>query len=305
MANSQKVASPAAVYFNRWALGWGRTWAYRLFKSHHTQLNSLYWSHAPALRYVLSATRSKDPKEPATSLLSLPTEDITRINITLRDWADHYGDFDNWVRLNALVAITGYLEVYLKTVTRLALESDPAVLVAVGLKHELDGIAALKRKPKYSFAENVIPCVRGTWPERLAYYRRLFGAVPPLLDASISALERLRWIRNGVTHSFGRATDEYDSLFETRPKPFQKVSEERLKKTLALVDKVALAVDGHLGAEHIGDYEALYFYHQWDKVYSAGHRTEAQALASRIGRLHGRTQNSRYYQELIDYYNAS
>jgi hypothetical protein len=200
------------------------------------------------------------------------------------------------------VAITGYLEVYLKTVTRLALESDPGTVV--GVKHGIDGVVALKNKPKYNFADDVIPCVRGTWDKRIAHYSRLFGTVPQILVSNIGELERLRIIRNGVTHSFGRATDDYDSLFDTKPKPFKNVSEDRLKATLNLVDQIALAVDDHLGIEHIGDYEALYFYHQWDKVYSRN-RTEARALAQRIGALHGRGKNIRYYQGLITYYHAA
>jgi hypothetical protein len=248
----KKSSASSKVYFDRWALGWGKTWAYRLFKGHHTQLNSLYWSHASALRFVFSATRGRRREDPANSLLSLPANDLTRINISLGDWAKCYGDFDNWVRLNCLVAITGYLEVYLKTVTRLALESDPCI--AVSVKHGIDGVTALKRKPRYSFAEEVLPCVRGTWGERLAHYARLFGHVPSLLNSSIRDLERLRIIRNGVTHSFGRATDDYDRLLDTKPKPYQKVKADRLKSTLALVDKIALAVDNHLGKEHIGDY---------------------------------------------------
>jgi hypothetical protein len=220
----------------------------------------------------------------------------------LGDWGTQYKDFDNWVRLNALVAITGYLEIYLKTVTRLALESDPAI--SLGIKHGIDGIAALKNKPKYSCADLVVSCVKGTWNERLAHYKRLFGKVPPTLTENIRNLERLRTIRNGVAHAFGRSADEYEKLADTRPKPFRKVSEERLKETLALVDKIALAVDRHLGVEHIGDYEALYFYHHWDKTYPSGHQTEARALSERIGQLHGRNKSLLYYQDLIDYYSA-
>lgn len=290
------------TYFDRWALGWQRTWAYRLFKSHHTQLNSLYWSHIPALRYVFAATKGQKRDAPATSLLTLPVEDATRINISLGDWGKHYNDFDNWVRLNALVAITGYLEVYLKTATRLALESDPGMLV--GVKHGIDGVVALKQTPKYSFADSVVGCVKGTWHERIAQYSRLFGQAPAIFHSNIRELERLRSIRNGVTHSFGRATDDYDSLFEVRPKPFKKVTEERLKQTLHLADKIAQAVDNHLGTQHIGAYEALYFYHQWDKAYSKGDKTEAKALAQLMGALHGRAKNIRYFEDLITYYNG-
>lgn len=288
--------------FDRWKLGWERTWAYRLFKGHHTQLNSLYWAHAPALRYVFAATRGKKHEDPASSLLSLPLPDASRINITLGQWGKQFKDFDNWVRLNALVAITGYLEVYLKTVTRLALESDPTI--PLGIKHGIDGVTALKNKPKYSSADQVVSCVKGTWHERLAHYKSLFGKVPTALNENIGSLERLRTIRNGVAHAFGRAPDEYETLADTSPKPFRRVTEERLKETLALVDEIALAVDRHLGTEHIGDYEALYFYHHWDKSYSSGHETEARALSQLIGHLHGRNKNLGYYQGLIDYYRA-
>jgi hypothetical protein len=60
-------------------------------------LNSLYWSHIPALRYVFATTRGKRRNESAASLFSLPPKDMSRINISLGDWARHYGDFDNWV----------------------------------------------------------------------------------------------------------------------------------------------------------------------------------------------------------------
>jgi hypothetical protein len=107
-----------------------------------------------------------------------------------------------------------------------------------------------------------------------------------------------------VTHSFGRATDDYDSLFEVKPKPFKKVTAKKLKSTLALVDKIALAVDEHLGVEHVGEYEALYFYHHWDKVYDKSHVTEAKALAQQFGGMHGHGKNIGYYEQLITYYQA-
>ncbi len=118
-------------------------------------------------------------------------------------------------------------------------------------------------------------------------------------------LEKLRRIRNGVTHAFGRATDDYDSLRETQPRPFTKVSEEFLKKTLGLEDRIAVAVDAHLGPTHIGEYEALYFYHHWDKQFASGHLTEAQALAKRIGALQSRTRHISYYRDLIAHHKAA
>jgi hypothetical protein len=290
-------------YFDRWALGWGRTLAYRLFKRHHTQLNSLYWAHAAALRFAFSATRKHKREDPTTSLFSLPGNDITRINYSLGGWADNYEDFDNWVRLNALVGITGYLEVYLKTVTRLALESDPGLLL--GAPHAIDGVRLLKMKKKYSYAEDATPCVRGTWHQRLAHYRRLFGHVPQPLERAISELEKLRKIRNGVTHTFGRSSDDYVSLINAKPKPLKKVKEEYLKKTLARVDDLAVVVDEHLGVSHVGEYETLYFYHHWDKQYDKGRKTEEQALGKQINTLQLRNRSPKYYSELIAHYKAA
>ena len=48
-----------------------------------------------------------------------------------------------------MVAITGYLEVYFKTVIRAALESDPGLVH--GASKAVDGVVLLKANPKYSF----------------------------------------------------------------------------------------------------------------------------------------------------------
>lgn len=289
--------------FNRWELGWGRTAAHHLFQSHHTQLNALYWSHAPAFRHAFAATRASKPTDPTATIFSLPHGDAHRINYPLQKWAENYDAFDNWVRLNALVSATGYLEVYLKTVIRLALESDPGVMI--GATHAVDGVRLLKNQQGYSYKDEVVDCVRGTWGARLASYRQLFGSVPATVEQSTGDLDRLRVLRNGVTHTFGRNADDYDSLLDVTPKPFANVSVKNLKKNLGLIETVALAVDQHLGRSHIGEYEALYIYHMWDRKYDRGQLTEDRALAAYLAKIYKSIRRRDYYRALIAHYRTA
>jgi hypothetical protein len=118
----------------------------------------------------------------------------------------------------------------------------------------------------------------------------------------MSALEDLRSIRNGVTHVFGKSSDEYDPLRDIRPKAFRCVSLKKLKTSLSLIEKVASEIDSHLGPKHIGDYEPIYFYHHWDKTYDRYHFNEPSALRNLIGKHTGSGRNIGYFRGLIKYY---
>jgi hypothetical protein len=300
--NYDARGSLAMKHFDRWAPGWGRTVAHRLFQSHHTQLNALYWAHAPVFRHAFAATRRSEKTDATTTIFPLPAEDVRRINYPLHKWASYYNEFDNWVRLNAVVSATGYLEVYMKTLIRMALESDPGVMI--GASHAVDGVRLLKTQSAYNFKDEVVDCVRGAWDARLSHYGRLFGHVPPFLKQVTGELDQLRVLRNGVTHTFGRSTDDYDSYLDVTPKPFAKVSVAKLKKSLGLIERVALALDKHLGAAHIGEYESLYMYHVWDKDYAKDRVTEAKAFATHVFAIHGWIRPREYYAALIDHYHA-
>ncbi|WP_412067051.1 hypothetical protein [Rubrivirga sp. IMCC43871] len=295
------MTSPSPDKFDRWKLGWNRTWAYRLFQRHHTQINQLYWSHVGVANFAFAATKPFDETDHTSVLFSLDDPANSNLDIPLGQWASQYDSFCNWVRLSSLVAITGYMEVYLKTVIRLALESDPGI--TNGVSKAVDGVAFLKSNPKYSFRDEATEVVIGDWGKRIAKYVRYFGTAPAAITTSVKALEDLRRARNGVTHTFGRASDDYDNLLDTNPKPLKKVSELKLVKTLALADRVAKAVDKQLGPLHIGDYESVYFYHNWDKSFHPKHETEHKAFAKKIGEVHGRSLNLDYHRQLIEYYN--
>ena len=288
--------------FERWNLAWGSSWAYKLFQQHHRQINSLYWSHIGVKNSAFQSTRKYTEEDPTSVLFQLSDPANKNLDIPLGEWSKNYSDFDNWVRLNALVGITGYLEVFFKTIIRAAIESDPSVLH--GASRVVDGVVYLKSNPKYSLKEHADNVSIGDWNQRIAKYKKIFGSVPCVMEASVRELEDLRRTRNGVSHTFGRSSDDYDSIVDANAKPQKKISEEKLVKTLALIGKIAKEVEVDLASKHIGDFESVYFYHQWDKVIDPNHQTEPKVLKKKIGQLHGRSIGKEYFQELISYYNS-
>lgn len=288
--------------FDRWQLGWGETWAYKIFKQHHHQLNSFYWSHVGVERQAYAATKPYQRSDHASVLFTLDEPYNFHLDKTLGEWSDLYNEFGNWVRLSALVAVTGYLEVYLKTVTRAAIESDPGVLH--GAPGAVDGVVYLKAQSDYSQKDQADKVAIGDWNSRIAVYTSLFGRAPAVLVDSISKLEKLRRTRNGVTHTFGRASDDYAAIAEAEIRPLQRVSQTRLVNTFRLIQRIAKAVEKHLGPSHVGAYEAMYFYHVWDKDCKAYNYREAAALSHRVGRLLSRSLGIDYFNDLIAYYKS-
>lgn len=288
-----------ARHFNRWSPAISKTWAFRLFERHHTEINDLYWAHAAALRKAFSSCRKKQLSDPCDSVFHLKAEHARRLPGTLKDWADKYNSFDNWTRLSCLVAATGYLEVYMKTAVRLALESDPGVMV--GCSRKIDGAQPLKKRPRYSYKDEAAACVKGDWQSRIAAYKRLFGDCPVAIENSIADLEFVRRTRNGVAHTFGRGIDEYDSLAQAKPRELTILKEERFTRILGLIEEIAKAVETHLGQAHIGDYESIYFFHHWLSDNPFVQKTD-KALRIEFVRLHNNTVGKPYCTELRAYY---
>ena len=187
----------------------------------------------------------------------------------------------------------------MKTAVRLALESDPGVMV--GCSRKIDGAEPLKKRPEYSYKDEAETCVKGDWQSRIASYKRLFGTCPSLIETSIPELEFVRRTRNGVAHTFGRSVDDYDSLAQAKPRDLTKLKEERFTKILGLVEEVAKAVESHLGPSHIGDYESVYFFQHWLQKNKFTPRTDKD-LRIEFVKLHNNTVGKAYCLELRAYY---
>jgi hypothetical protein len=161
----------------------------------------------------------------------------------------------------------------------------------------------LKASQKYSQDEASVPIVKGTWPDRVARYKDVFGTVPANLEAAIPELEKLRKFRNGVGHAFGRDIGTVVPLVDLKPASSQRLSEDRLKRWLGVSESVAKAVDRHLVGSHVGSYELVRLYHDWPKRLSMFAADQPRALKKEIGAVSGSEIPSvLYFRGMMTYY---
>jgi len=257
-----------AQRFDRWK-GWGSdpSWGFRLFISHHTELNELYWSHEAAARYVVRAVKN-DPDASASQALRFSGIDERRLQPTVNSWSKFYADFGNWSRVSALIALSGYFEIYLRTMIGRALESDPAA--SQGAARRIDGAILLKYGSDYSRLKDADQVLIRPWSSRLKTYRSFFGQVPDSLKSLEGELEKLRVLRNDASHKFGRDMTEMDYRNRHRPLAMTRVGLPTLKRQLRNVEAAARAIDRHLMDRHIGAYEMVSFYHSRASSFSPG-----------------------------------
>ncbi len=231
----------------------------RVFSEHQTEINHIYWCVA-ALHGAKKLVDGKPPTDRADVFFPNPNRERSR-DIKLEYWSRDYEAFDNWTRLAAVIAITGYFEIFLKNLADAACQSCPSVLVG-GYK-EFDGLRLLKTLPDFGFRKQAEACCNGKWSARVKAYRDLFGECPQFIKDHTTDLDKLRILRNTVGHSFGRTLDDAKvgrSLVSEAPK---KVMQTELIYYLDLVNKVAMSVDENLSCKIVGAYEILAHYHFW------------------------------------------
>jgi hypothetical protein len=288
--------------FDRWGCLRKTTLALRVFRVHHTELNSMLWAFVPAIANAERTAKNVSSEEPTGSAFNLTGVQVTRIPTPIRKWAATFRLSQTWMRLSALMALASYFEVYLTSAIRLAIESDPGVLI--GASRSCDGVALLKsRDAAYSYlleAENV---VNGEWSGRLARFEKLLGSAPARLKDAVPELDWIRRVRNGVGHTFGRPVDAYKARVVRGAVPLQALGTARLQRLLGLVDEVAGAVDAFLLERHIGEYEALVLWHEGQAAWRARHdRLEllGRGLRDHTGVAYGRE----YCRAIVRHYEA-
>jgi len=289
--------------FDRWKSPWPRTWPYAIFKKHHTQLNNLYWSNAAAATYVTTAVAKANPVDPISSVLKISAENGKRLNFSISIWQGQFKEFENWTRLNALMALCGYLETYLHSIATLALTSDPGLLISS--HRAVDGISLVKRGALPELENQITGLTKGTWQSRVRNYKRLFTNVPSALQSALSDLDSMRKLRNGVGHSFGRMIEDYRSPLLMQPLPVQRLSEERLQRWLGVVEQCVNAIEQHLRITHVGGMEVLLNYHAWNKKYFKGHMSEEKAFKATFPYAQGRPPGVEYFRSAIAFYRGA
>ena len=289
--------------FNRWTSKDNYSYAFRLFTKYHTYMNSLYWAHVPASSHTQATYRNaklNNPNQTTQQLYNLSGVNVFRVTESLDAYSQHLKDFDNWTRLNTLVAVLSYFETYLSSVVSLAIESDLGLIYSIPKK--IDGIMVLKHgtNDEYSFFEKSELITKGTWQQRISNYSKIFGSVPDILSSSIADLEKMRKIRNNVAHAFGRDIDKTRARDTIEMLPIERITEVRLQKYMKLIRQISKAIDFQLFNNHIGEFELIHFYHKNKDEFKT--ENKIQELKTKINSLYTENRNHKFCKELIEYY---
>jgi hypothetical protein len=266
-------------------------------------MNSLYWSHVPASASAQRTYRlNKDSGKTTHQVFNLKGTDASRVTDSLNAYSKHLTEFDNWTRLNTLVSALGYFEIYLGSVISLAIESDPGLLFSISRK--IDGVNVLKHgsQSEYSFFDKSEEITKGDWDKRITSYKRIFGTVPSELVDSKALLDRMRKIRNNVSHAFGRDIDLSRARTTTSMVDIERLSLLTLQKYLEIIRRVARAIDAHLLDKHIGEFELIHFYHV--KKEELNTKNPVKDLKTKINGLYVEAKSFSYCDDLIKYYQS-
>jgi len=299
--------SRSSYQFDRWKPREQSTWAFWVFKKHNKELLRMYTAFETSRRLTYS-TLGKNAKW--NDLASQHLSFIQPLGFEqfedIRDWSNAFNDLENWVNLNALVAISSNLETYMATVIPLALSSNVGILY--GLDKKIDGAQILKygHDRALDFDEQVLSCTKGNWSSRLAAYERYFTKAPKYLASNISALESIRTLRNNVAHSFGRDIEASREQQQVNTLPIGKLSRSSFLKLQKVTWQTAKAIDVHLHQFHIGEYQALAFYHRiFPSLRHDLHpMMRAIELKKKIGGFGATAAGKEYCKGLVNYYES-
>jgi hypothetical protein len=302
LSNILKIAP---MSFDRWSSKDKFSYAFRLFSKYHTYMNSLYWAHVPSSSLTQKTYRDAkktNPNQTTHQLLNLSGPNAFRVTESLDAFSGHLNEFDNWTRLNTLVAVLSYFETYLSSVVSLSIESDLGLIYSIPKR--IDGVMILKysSSTNYSFFDKSVLITKGTWDTRISHFKEIFGTVPTALSSNISDLEKMRKIRNNVAHAFGRDIEQTRARTTLEMLPIERLSEARLQKYMELIRKISKEIDNQLFTNHIGEFELIHYYHVNKQTLTTNR--EVQELKTKINTLYTENRNHAFCEGLIDYYAA-
>ncbi|MCL5224957.1 hypothetical protein [Pseudomonas nunensis] len=297
--------------FDRWA-GRGRTtWPFQVFQKHNAELSTMLIAHASALKFTYKYLGSKKAnwEDPINKYFPNSEELMLCGFDTVKSWSDSYNTADNWINLNCVMAISSNFETYLSTVVKLALESDTGVLF--GASKRIDGIEILKHGKKHSsnFEDEILNCTKGDWNSRTNSFLRIFGKAPDILLKNTRSLESIRKIRNDLGHAFGRdikASRNHEVVNISKPKT---LSREKAVKYQKLVFKICKDIDNQLFIDHIGEYQAVHFYHKLRQTLKHDDENKSRQLGNHVfalkkglGHYGVELAGKKFCKGLIEYY---
>lgn len=294
----------------RWKNPFGKSIAFILFNKHFTELNNIYWAHIPVRNTIKKQVKLIENDKNILEFFLVADKDDKHIANSFTNWSNHYGDFDNYTRLNMLMLLCSTLETYLRTIISLAVESKPGLLL--NSQDAIDGVFLLKSDPNYGnynskcyqFTDIIEAICVGDWQKRVEAYKKYFKSVPCFLTKNIKGLDELRQTRNSVGHFFGRDKTQYEIPLLLEAQPVMRVSHEKLIKYFSLVFETVKNLDKHLLDEYIGSYDILKFYitNLDNKMLNLNPGQQAKSLQKYLGQAGLMPVGTEYYQNLLSYY---
>ena len=302
--------SKSKMSFDRWVSKNPSTWPFQVYNNYSTELSHMFIAHVASERYVYQSLGKVAKWEDPIDQHFTFKDKIHQITFKdLKQWSNSFNDFDNWTNLNCLMAISSNLETYLAKTIQLALESDLGTLY--GVSKRIDGIEILKHSAfnGFDFEDKVISCTKGEWGSRTNSFVKIFGAAPTVLKDNISALEKLRKLRNNVGHAFGREIEETRRHDEIKAPEISKLSRDKTIYYMKLIYAISKEIDKQLLANHIGEYQIVYFYHSIKDSLSKGdpipereRGNHIAVLKKQVGRFGASSVGKNFCKELIEYY---
>lgn len=293
--------------FSRWIPNEKSTWVFQIFQKYNDELEKNLEAFYPATKKIYS-TLKKDSAKWNDAVSNHFEIDIKKKEVfnDLKDWSNSFNQFDNWVNLNTIMAISANFETYFASVISLSLQSNPGVLF--GVSKMIDGVSILKngKSSKLDFESQITSCTKGDWSSRISAFEKIYGFVPDILTRNISSLEQIRKLRNKVGHSFGRDIEEARDHTIKKIIPTENISRERTLKYQKLLWSTAKSIDVYLLENHIGTFQALNFYHlHFGEMRKDVHPSiRAVDIKKKAGRTGVQSANKQFYKDLVNYYES-
>lgn len=290
---------------DRWTPIHNASFPFRFFKQYNTELNRLNMAYQAAFRYTFSQLKTNGAIFEDKAIKYLYTHDNE--NLTIKQWAQSFDDFDNYLRLNNLMAMLSYFETYIASIVSLAIDSDPGVILSS--PHSIDGVKLLKngvnplsRDEKNEYLKG---CTKGDWQSRIVHMKRLFDSIPTSFDIELSSLEKMRVLRNNVGHAFGRDIETARISSNASTTPMETLSKERFIKYQRIIRQLARQLNDCLQKKHIGNYQYLYHYHS---IFEEINHVDRYVRMNRLKKSLGQSKNIPYSKEfcmwVVDYYDT-
>lgn len=248
------------ISFDRWSSPYPHSLPYRIFKESDNEVRSLVISYESSFSFICSNLRKLGATWESLAF-DYGLAENNKV-LTVKQWVNNSKEFANWMRLSLLMSMCSNVEIYMASIIRESIESDPGIIM--GASHHIDGIKLLKSGNKVDenvIADHIKKCTKDTWSSRLCHIEKLFGAVP-IIANNIKQLEDIRNLRNAVGHAFGRNIEKSQQYYRIEIEPIERISVKRYNKYITLLYDIVQEFDKIVTGNHIGCFEIILQYHK-------------------------------------------